>query len=80
VSDFDNSQPSHASNGVAAHLRDSAEMLVLAGDFANALPLLRELPAANPGEAARQRQLAGGAPRHRRGRGGRRRLSPGAGA
>jgi len=55
-------------------------MLVLAGDFANALPLLRELPAANPGEAARQRQLAGGAPRHRRGRGGRRRLSPGAGA
>ena len=59
MSDFDNSQPSHASNGVAAHLRDSAEMLVLAGDFANALPLLCELSAANPGEAALQRQLAG---------------------
>jgi protein O-GlcNAc transferase len=42
-----------------AALRDRAEMLALAGDFANALPLLRELTAANPGEAALHRQLAG---------------------
>jgi protein O-GlcNAc transferase len=41
-----------------AAVRDRADMLALAGDFANALPLLRELIAASPAEAALHRQLA----------------------
>jgi len=39
--------------------RDRAEMLALAGDFENAIPLLRELIAAAPADAALARQLAG---------------------
>jgi protein O-GlcNAc transferase len=39
-------------------VRDRADMLALAGDFENAIPLLRELIAANPGDAALARKLA----------------------
>jgi protein O-GlcNAc transferase len=40
-------------------LRDRADMLALAGDFENAIPLLRALIAASPGDAALERKLAG---------------------
>ncbi|MBV8751463.1 MAG: tetratricopeptide repeat protein [Hyphomicrobiales bacterium] len=40
-------------------LRNRADMLLQAGDFANAIPLLRELIAASPADASLQRQLAG---------------------
>ncbi len=40
-------------------LRDHADMLALAGDFESAIPLLRELIAAAPGDAVLARQLAG---------------------
>jgi protein O-GlcNAc transferase len=40
-------------------LRDRAEMLALAGDFEHAVPLYRELSAANPKDAVLQRKLAG---------------------
>jgi protein O-GlcNAc transferase len=43
----------------APDLRDRADMLALAGDFEHALPLYRELSAANPKDAALQRKLAG---------------------
>jgi protein O-GlcNAc transferase len=39
-------------------VRDRADMLALAGDFENAIPLLRELIAASPGDAALARKLA----------------------
>ena len=39
-------------------LRDRADMLALAGDFESAIPLLRELIAAAPAEAALARKLA----------------------
>jgi len=44
---------------VTADLRDRADMLALAGDFENAIPLLRALIAAHPEEAALARKLAG---------------------
>jgi protein O-GlcNAc transferase len=44
---------------VTADLRDRADMLALAGDFENAIPLLRELIAASPPDAALERKLAG---------------------
>jgi protein O-GlcNAc transferase len=40
-------------------LRDRADMLALAGDFENAIPLYRELIAASPQDAALERKLAG---------------------
>jgi protein O-GlcNAc transferase len=40
-------------------LRDRADMLALAGDFEHAVPLYRELSAANPNDAGLQRKLAG---------------------
>jgi tetratricopeptide (TPR) repeat protein len=44
---------------VAANLRDRADMLATAGDFAQALPLYRALVAAAPNDAALRRKLAG---------------------
>jgi predicted O-linked N-acetylglucosamine transferase (SPINDLY family) len=44
---------------VTADLRDRADMLAMAGDFANAIPLYRELIAASPRDAALHRKLAG---------------------
>src|ERR1043166_976023 len=43
----------------APDLRDRADMLALAGDFEHAVPLYRELSAANPNDAGLQRKLAG---------------------
>jgi len=40
-------------------LRDRADMLALAGDFENAVPLYRELIAASPQDSALARKLAG---------------------
>ena len=44
---------------MTSDLRDRAEMLALAGDFENAIPLFRRLIAATPQDAALHRKLAG---------------------
>jgi tetratricopeptide (TPR) repeat protein len=44
---------------LTADVRDRADMLARAGDFEKAIPLLRELIAAAPAEAALARKLAG---------------------
>src|ERR1700730_5009808 len=44
---------------VAAACFDRADMLLQAGDFEHAIPLLRDLIAASPAEAALERKLAG---------------------
>ena len=45
-------------SGPPRDARDRVDMLLQAGDFANAIPLLRELITASPADPALQRQLA----------------------
>ena len=56
---LENLHYSRIPDGGGGDLRNRAGMLLQAGDFANAIPLLRELIAASPTDPALQRQLAG---------------------